>query len=94
MPVPKRKVSRSRRDKRSANKGLKPKAFSACQNCSEPIAPHQVCAACGYYKGRKIMRTKADRAQARGEKRQAKAAQVQAQQAEAAPAVAEPPAEK
>lgn len=72
MPTPKRKVSKSRRDKRSANKGIKPKAVTQCQTCQAPNACHQVCKECGYYKGVKIMRTKTDRMYARGQSRQAK----------------------
>jgi large subunit ribosomal protein L32 len=72
MPTPKRKISKSRRDKRSANKGIKAKAFAACQTCQAPVAPHQVCKDCGYYKGTKILRTKADRMYARGSAKQAK----------------------
>lgn len=65
MPVPKRKVSRCRRDSRQANKGLKPKSFYLCPECSAPIAPHQACMTCGYYKGRKVFSTSMDRALAR-----------------------------
>lgn len=78
MPTPKRKVSKSRRDKRSANKGIKAKAFAACQTCQSPVVPHQVCKECGYYKGTKVLRTKADRMYARGNARQAKAQKQQA----------------
>ena len=87
MPTPKRKQSKSRRDMRSANKGLKPKSVAACQTCQAPIIPHQVCKECGYYKGTKILRTKADRMYQRGKARQAKEQQMQAK-APAAPAVA------
>ena len=55
MPVPKRKRSKSRRDKRFANKGLEVKTFMSCAQCSAPTLPHQVCATCGFYKGVKIM---------------------------------------
>ncbi len=72
MPTPKRKVSKSRRDKRSANKGIKAKAFAVCQTCQSPVVPHQVCKDCGYYKGTKVLRTKADRMYSRGNARQAK----------------------
>ena len=73
MPVPKRKVSRARRDKRQANKGIKPQAFATCLNCVNPIAPHQVCIHCGFYKGKKILVTKTERALKRGEVRTAMA---------------------
>lgn len=69
MPVPKRKRSRARRDSRFANKGIKVKSFSSCAHCQEPILPHQVCSHCGYYKGKKILTTKIERALKRGEAR-------------------------
>ncbi|MCK4517872.1 50S ribosomal protein L32 [Candidatus Babeliales bacterium] len=69
MPVPKRKTSRSRRDKRSANKGITFKSVATCQSCQAAILPHQVCSECGYYKGVKVLRTKDDRAQDRGQVR-------------------------
>lgn len=61
MPVPKRKRSRARRDSRFANKGIKVKAITGCDNCKEPIAPHVPCKKCGFYKGAKVLVTKADR---------------------------------
>lgn len=61
MPVPKRKRSRARRDKRFANKGIKVKEVTSCNNCNEPLIPHAACKGCGYYKGVKVVRTKADR---------------------------------
>lgn len=76
MPVPKRKVSRSRRDKRKANLGIKPQAISYCFSgvChGEPKLPHEVCLRCGFYKGKKVIRTKMDRELKRGETRGARA---------------------
>ena len=83
MPVPKRKRSRARRDKRFANKGIKIKSFTECKNCKSPLACHTVCSNCGFYKGVKIMSTKAERAVRRGEKRQAKAKKKGAMAAQA-----------
>lgn len=80
MPTPKRKLSRSRRDKRSANKGLKPKAVAVCQTCQAPIATHKVCTECGYYKGVKVLRTKQDRKYVRAQAADAAQAKVQARQ--------------
>jgi len=74
MPVPKRKRSKSRRDKRFANKGMKVQAFTECKNCQAPTAPHQACSACGFYKGKKVLSTKIDRSIKRGKERQAKMA--------------------
>ena len=62
MPVPKRKRSRARRDSRFANKGIKVKAIASCLNCKDPIVPHTACKKCGFYKGIKVLATKADRA--------------------------------
>ncbi len=85
MPTPKRKLSRSRRDMRSANKGIKPKAVAACQTCQAPIATHKVCSECGYYKGVKILRTKQDRRFLRAKTQEAVQAQQQARQTTDAP---------
>ncbi len=74
MPVPKRKRSKSRRDKRFANKGIKIMAITACHNCQEPLATHVACRKCGFYKGVKVMMTKIDRALKRSETRKAKEA--------------------
>lgn len=71
MPVPKRKRSKARRDKRFANKGLTMTAFSACPSCQKAVAPHQVCPHCGTYKGKKVMTTKIERALKRHQTKQA-----------------------
>ena len=85
MPVPKRKTSRSRRDKRSSTKGIRPASVASCLTCQEPVAPHQACKACGYYKGVKILRTKTDRMYERGQRKQADDAQGRAEKALSAP---------
>ena len=84
MPVPKRKVSRARRDKRQANKGIEPHLVINCSHCQAPSLPHQVCEACGYYKGNKIMVTKLDRALRRNQIKMAQA-QKKSQQAQGQP---------
>lgn len=57
MAVPKRKVSKARRDKRrsSVSKLSKP-AFSKCTHCGELMVPHRVCGNCGYYKGVEVLK--------------------------------------
>lgn len=74
MPVPKRKVSKSRRDQRSASKHIKPHAIASCSNCEHPLVPHQACENCGFYKGKKVITTKMERSLKRGQARQAQAA--------------------
>ncbi len=81
MPVPKRKRSRARRDKRFANKGLKVTSFAYCAQCKEPQVPHTACRHCGFYKGVKVMNTKADRGSMRQVVRAAKAGQQAASEA-------------
>ena len=57
MAVPKRKVSRARRDtRRSVVSRLSAPAFSVCKKCSELKVPHRVCLACGYYKGKEVIK--------------------------------------
>jgi large subunit ribosomal protein L32 len=81
MPVPKRKRSRSRRDKRFANKGIKPQSFYNCPNCQQNIMPHAACKECGYYKGAKVITTtKDERSLKRSESRQAQQARKQAKE--------------
>jgi large subunit ribosomal protein L32 len=55
MGVPKRKVSKARRDKRSAHKALTAPGLSNCPQCSEMRLPHRVCPSCGFYHGREVI---------------------------------------
>jgi large subunit ribosomal protein L32 len=50
MPVPKKKTSRSRRDRRRAHHDrIKPLHLAFCKRCGEPKIPHRACKGCGYY---------------------------------------------
>ncbi|MDH5506804.1 MAG: 50S ribosomal protein L32, partial [Anaerolineae bacterium] len=49
-PLPKRKVSKGRRDRRRAHDALKPRSSVQCTNCGESRLPHHVCPHCGYYR--------------------------------------------
>jgi large subunit ribosomal protein L32 len=57
MAVPKRKVSKSRRDKRRTHYKAENPTISVCANCSEPVRPHNICAKCGYYNGKQVIET-------------------------------------
>ena len=81
MPVPKRKTSKSRRDKRSSGKFIREKIVTKCPNCKEAIAPHSVCSECGHYKGVKVMKTKSEKRQEKGQSRKEQAVKKQAAQA-------------
>ncbi len=56
MANPKRKISKSKRDKRRAAwmNNLQTSSLSDCPNCGEPRIPHRACPNCGYYKGQQV----------------------------------------
>ena len=51
MAVPKRKMSKARRDKRRANWKLTVPNLVDCPQCHEKKMPHRVCPECGFYNG-------------------------------------------
>ena len=55
MAVPRKKVSRSKRDMRRAHDRLVMLNLVECSNCGELKRPHHICEACGYYNGREVM---------------------------------------
>ena len=61
MAVPKKKVSKARRDKRRSNNSkLTPVGVVKCSNpaCNEMIKPHCVCKVCGFYDRKKVLNKK------------------------------------
>ena len=55
MAVPKRKVSKARRDKRrSSVSKLATPMLVACPKCGALHLPHRMCPECGTYKGREV----------------------------------------
>lgn len=54
-PLPKRKISKGRRNRRRAHDSVKPRALIVCSNCGEKHLPHRVCANCGHYDGREVL---------------------------------------
>ena len=57
MPVPKKRVSRTRRDKRRTHKKITPVNLIACPQCSQLMMTHRICPGCGFYKGRAVIET-------------------------------------
>lgn len=55
MPVPKRKTSKARRDKRRTHWKLSLRGMALCPRCQEAKLPHRVCPKCGYYKDRQVV---------------------------------------
>jgi large subunit ribosomal protein L32 len=54
MPNPKRKMSKSRRDKRRTHYKATAPSLSRCSNCAEIKLAHRACPNCGYYAGRSM----------------------------------------
>ncbi|MGH6717862.1 MAG: 50S ribosomal protein L32 [Alphaproteobacteria bacterium] len=59
MAVPKKKISKSRRDMRRSHLALSRPSIVECPNCGEVKRPHHVCRACGHYDGREVVSTSA-----------------------------------
>jgi large subunit ribosomal protein L32 len=57
MALPKRKTSKSKRDKRRTHQKAAAPNLSTCPECGEAKQPHQACPSCGYYKGRTVVET-------------------------------------
>ena len=61
MAVPKRKVSRARRDKRRSSVWkLKAPAIERCGSCGEFKLSHRMCPECGMYNGRLVAKKEAE----------------------------------
>ena len=60
MAVPKAKTTKSRRDMRRSHHALVAPPRSNCPQCGEAKPPHRVCANCGTYRGREVIRTDED----------------------------------
>ncbi len=61
MAVPKRKVSQARRDKRrGSNWKLVAPALVKCSQCGAFKLPHRACKACGFYRGRQVVKVDED----------------------------------
>ncbi len=54
MAVPKKKISKSKRNSRRAHDGLLMATYNECPNCGELKRPHHICAACGYYNDQEV----------------------------------------
>ncbi len=61
MAVPKRKVSRTNRDKRRTHDGIKLLNITECPRCHSKKIAHHVCLECGYYKNSEIISQEKDK---------------------------------
>ena len=62
MAVPKKKVSKARRDKRRSNNWkLALPGMTTCPKCGKTVLSHRVCKACGYYGGKEVLKVENDK---------------------------------
>jgi large subunit ribosomal protein L32 len=55
MAHPKRKISKTRRDKRRTHYKASAATISSCSNCGASVQYHRVCGECGYYRGKQAI---------------------------------------
>jgi large subunit ribosomal protein L32 len=57
MALPKRRHSKTRRDKRRANVKMTPPTLNRCPHCGYVRRPHRICPNpdCGYYRDEKVL---------------------------------------
>lgn len=55
MANPKRRTSKSRRDKRRSHHAITMPATTNCTNCGAVRRPHRVCESCGWYAGKEAV---------------------------------------
>jgi len=60
MAVPKRRISKTRRDKRRANIHASVGQHVLCSHCKQPKMAHRLCPHCGYYAGVEIVEPEED----------------------------------
>ncbi len=58
MALPKRKTSKSKRDKRRTHQKHAAPNTTKCPDCGEAMLPHHACPSCGSYKGRTVTESK------------------------------------
>ncbi|MFQ5900140.1 MAG: 50S ribosomal protein L32 [Thermodesulfobacteriota bacterium] len=56
MPNPKRRHSKTRRNKRRTHDSLSSPPISLCPQCKDPKPPHHICPNCGTYRGKEVVK--------------------------------------
>ena len=62
--LPKRKISKARRDKRRSHLSLTPTDLVSCTQCHSPKRPYHACPTCGTYAGREVIEVKSPKKKA------------------------------
>lgn len=58
MALPKRRHSKTRRDKRRTHDRLIESDLSVCPQCRQPKLSHRICPYCGHYNGKQVIEIK------------------------------------
>jgi large subunit ribosomal protein L32 len=58
MGLPGHRRTSGDKRRRAAHFALKPTSFTVCSYCKKHIISHHVCANCGYYRGRQVIKLK------------------------------------
>ncbi len=58
MALPKRRHSKSRKNKRRSHDALTAPTYTKCDSCGALVKPHAICSECGHYKGKKLFNVK------------------------------------
>ncbi|HDN80204.1 MAG: 50S ribosomal protein L32 [Chloroflexi bacterium] len=53
--LPKKKVSKGRRDRRRSHHAARLPNLTLCPSCHKPRLPHHICPHCGNYRGVKVL---------------------------------------
>ncbi len=58
MALPKRRHSKTRRDKKKTHKKASIASLNKCKHCGRMKKSHTVCPYCGYYNGKQVIEIK------------------------------------
>ncbi len=54
--LPARRISKTRKRIRRTHLKKDAPTVCKCKNCGEPLSPHRACTACGFYKGKDVLK--------------------------------------
>lgn len=60
MAVPRNRMSNARKNSKRAHHAKKPRSMAICSNCEEAKLPHVICAKCGSYNDKIVIKQSAE----------------------------------
>ena len=81
MAVPKKRNTKSRRNRRRSHHALKKQAIFLCPKCKAEILPHTLCENCGTYSGKELIDVMAKLTKKERKKKEKEMAEAQKEQA-------------